>query len=293
MMKVVTHSGSFHADDVFAVATLQLHFGVENVEVVRTRDESIIASADIVLDVGGVYDPEQQRYDHHQNGAPVRENGIPYAAFGLIWKHYGEELARSTAIVKRIEESLVLPIDAGDNGVDLFSVNEHGIGPVTIQSILALLRPEWGSAEDVNKAFLDACTLARTVIERAIAHSEAEVEEEKVARAAYETAPDKHVIISDQPISPHFFVEYLEPLFIVCPDDPVMNNNWEATAVRIRKDDFASRVQFPERWAGLRGDELAAASGIADAVFCHKARFYFVAGSKEGVLAAVEKTLLE
>ena len=77
MQKIITHSGSFHSDDIFAVATLQLHFGVENVEVIRTRDEEIIASGDIVVDVGGVYDAEKQRFDHHQNGAPVRDNGIP------------------------------------------------------------------------------------------------------------------------------------------------------------------------------------------------------------------------
>ena len=36
---IATHSGSFHADDLFAVATLSLLLGKENIEVIRTRDE--------------------------------------------------------------------------------------------------------------------------------------------------------------------------------------------------------------------------------------------------------------
>jgi uncharacterized UPF0160 family protein len=53
MKTVATHSGGFHADDVFAVATFQLLLGKENIQVIRTRDEAVIAAADYVVDVGG------------------------------------------------------------------------------------------------------------------------------------------------------------------------------------------------------------------------------------------------
>ena len=36
--------------------------------VVRTRDPAVLADLDIIVDVGGVYDPETHRYDHHQRG---------------------------------------------------------------------------------------------------------------------------------------------------------------------------------------------------------------------------------
>lgn len=293
MYKVITHSGGFHADEVFAVATLQLHYGVENVEIIRTRDESVITEGDIVVDVGGIYDPEQGRFDHHQIGAPIRENEIPYAAFGLVWKEWGEAVAGSSEVAARLEDRLVLPIDAGDNGVTLFDVNERGIPPITIQYVLSLLKPEWGSEDNIDEAFLKACAVARTVIERAVAHATAELKEEAVAIAAYEAAPDKRLVISDQPISAHFFIDYPEPLFVICPDDPKSNDNWTVSAVRVRKDSFESRLQFPESWGGLRDKELAEVSGIADAIFCHKARFLFVAGSKEGALEAARKALGE
>ena len=43
-----THDGKFHCDEVLACYMLRI-------------DE-----CDIVVDVGGVYDPSTHRYDHHQ-----------------------------------------------------------------------------------------------------------------------------------------------------------------------------------------------------------------------------------
>ena len=87
--KLVTHNNSFHADDVFATATLLLVLkkNIDEVEIIRTRDRSLFESGDYVYDTGGIYDEEKNRFDHHQEGmAGERENGIPYSSFGLVWK---------------------------------------------------------------------------------------------------------------------------------------------------------------------------------------------------------------
>ena len=34
----------------------------------RTRDPATLDTCDIVVDVGGVYDVDKQRFDHHQRG---------------------------------------------------------------------------------------------------------------------------------------------------------------------------------------------------------------------------------
>ena len=135
MIKIATHSGGFHTDDVFAVATLQLVYGVENVEIIRTRDEVELATADIVVDVGGVYDVAAKRFDHHQNGGPVRANGIPYAAFGLVWREYGETVASSKVVAEEIERMLVLAVDAGDSGVSLYTLNNFDVMPYELYQI--------------------------------------------------------------------------------------------------------------------------------------------------------------
>ncbi|PIR85887.1 metal-dependent hydrolase [Candidatus Kaiserbacteria bacterium CG10_big_fil_rev_8_21_14_0_10_44_10] len=290
MQKVVTHNGGFHSDDVFAVATLQIHFGVENVEVIRTRDEAIIASGDIVVDVGGVYEPEKQRFDHHQVGAPGRENGIPYAAFGLVWKEYGEKVAGSKEAAEVIERRLVMPIDANDNGVSVYQTVRDDVSPATIQDVVSLFKPAWQGDENVDEGFLEACALARTIILRAKMHAEAGVKEAQLAKETYTNSPDKKVIVTDVEFSGHLLVDYPEPLFVVSPDE---NGNWDATAIRKGFDSYETRVRFPSEWGGLRDKELAKVSGISDAVFCHKAGFLFVAGSKDGVLEAVKKVLGE
>jgi uncharacterized UPF0160 family protein len=63
MSTLVTHSGSFHQDELFAIATLMLVF--DDISVKRSREEKDIAEADFVVDVGGVFDPIKNRFDHH------------------------------------------------------------------------------------------------------------------------------------------------------------------------------------------------------------------------------------
>jgi uncharacterized UPF0160 family protein len=289
MQKVITHNGSFHADDLFAVATLQLHFGVENIEVVRTREESVIASGDIVVDVGGVYDPATQRFDHHQNGAPVRENGIPYAAFGLIWKHYGEQVAGSRESADEIERRLAYPIDANDVGVSLYEVNEKNIGPATLQDVLSLWRPVWGSEDSKEAAFTEACALARDILTRSVAHAKSDIAQKQYAESVYEAAADKKVLVFDKPVATFFLIDHTEVMAAVYPSEE--GDRWSAAMVRKQHDSFEPRAKFPDSWIGLRGSELAAAAGIPDALFCHKAGYLFVAKSREGVLTATKQVV--
>ena len=64
---VAVHSGNFHPDDVFAVAALAIYFGYIP-KVIRTRDQQVINKADYVLDVGRLYNPLTNRFDHHGEG---------------------------------------------------------------------------------------------------------------------------------------------------------------------------------------------------------------------------------
>lgn len=76
----LTHGGRFHADDVFSAALLKLLN--PSVQIIRVFD--VPENFD-----GLVFDIGWGRFDHHQKNAPVRPNGVPYAAFGLLWKEFG------------------------------------------------------------------------------------------------------------------------------------------------------------------------------------------------------------
>ena len=70
-----THGGKFHADDVFSAALL---FYL-NPEIQIGRGNQVPENYEgIVFDIG------RGAYDHHQKESRVRENGVPYAAFGLL-----------------------------------------------------------------------------------------------------------------------------------------------------------------------------------------------------------------
>lgn len=291
MIKIATHSGGFHTDDVFAVATLQLLYGIENVEVIRTRNESVLETAEVVVDVGGAYDVARQRFDHHQNGAPVRTNGVPYSAFGLVWKEYGAKVAGSQAVADEIERVLVLAVDAGDSGMSLYTLNNPDMVPYELYQITRSFLPEWGSSRNKDEAFLEAVDFARLLLLRVIAHKQADQTMKQLIADVYQNTEDKRVLVFDRPVSAVACIEYPEVLLVICPDDSSENNNWTATTVRKEYSSFEARVKFPDSWAGLKDAELAHVSRVADAVFCHKAGFLFVAGSKEGVMAGVREVV--
>ena len=73
--KLITHNGSFHTDDLFACAILSivLEDSGQKFEIIRTRDEDIVKNGDYVFDVGGIYDVENNRFDHHQKVEQEKE----------------------------------------------------------------------------------------------------------------------------------------------------------------------------------------------------------------------------
>jgi uncharacterized UPF0160 family protein len=289
MYTVVTHDGRFHADDIFGVAVVQLRFGAENIHLIRTREQAHIDEADIVLDVGGIYDSSRMRFDHHQNGAPVRENGLPYAAFGLLWKEFGPAITGSEVIAEKIEKKLAQPIDAGDNGIILYNTTEHDIAPAEVYDLVESFMPPLGSHGDANEAFMKAVEVARAYLERVIERAKIKEALREKARAGYDSAEDKTVIVFDVPMKRDLLMEFPEVKIIVTPDEE--GSKWSALAVPTEDGTFETRVLFPSDWAGLRDEELAEVSGVPDAIFCHKNLFLFVARSKEGAVEAAKKAV--
>ena len=286
-MKIITHSGNFHPDEIFGVATLKILFG-ESIEVVRTRDMNVLSSKapeDIVLDVGLIYDANENRFDHHQQGgAGKRENGIPYASFGLIWKHFGEKVAGSERAADNIEEKLVLAIDAGDNGIDTFQKANKHFKPYLLEGALISFLPTWKEKESsIDDAFLKAVSFAKTILEREIVKAQSFIDGEAEVEKAYAEAEDKRIVILNNTYSwRDVIAQYPETLFVIMNDGK--QTTWAISAVRKDGVSFQSRKLFPESWAGKTGSELAKVTGVADANFCHNGRFIAVANSKEGAL---------
>ena len=296
---IAVHDGKFHADDVFACATLRLMLN-SSCKIVRTRDQKIIDAADYAVDVGCVYDAEKKRFDHHMSGgAGVRSNGIPYAAFGLVWKEYGAAISaeisslRSDAAVEiaaRVESRLVCPIDADDNGISL-AESKGDITPYGLQNFFSTYRPTWKEDPAMHdQSFLELVTIAERIIRREVIISRDLLAAKNIVEKAYADAADKRLIVLDTACPfQEVLAEYPEPLFVVHPR--FGDTKWNISTIRLNRSGFENRKSFPKAWAGLRDSELAKVSGLPDAVFCHNACFLCVAKTKEAATALAKLAL--
>ena len=275
---IATHNGNFHADDVFSVAALKCV--IPSFKLIRTRDLKVIALADIVLDVGGEYNPETGRFDHHQRGgAGERENGIPYSSFGLIWKKYGLEICGGNQdIANSVDSGLVSTIDAVDCG------HVEGVSKgISLSQTISMFNPTWQEDSHYDECFEEAVAFASRILARFIASATGGISAKVIVAEAIEKAEDPRVIVLEQYTPWKRTVHALseEALYVVYPSG---DGPWRIQTVPMELGSFEDRKSLPTPWAGLSNEELQAATGIEDAMFCHNGLFIAGAGSFESTM---------
>ncbi len=295
-IKIATHSGKYHADDVFAVAVLELVTGEDRPTVIRTRRQDLIDSADYVVDVGGEHDLERKRFDHHQvGGAGRRENGVPYASFGLVWNAYGEQVAGSKDAASYVDQRLVQPIDAADMGADTFEVSDLGVKPYLVQDALQVFRPLWNEETKNDDVFEVMVDLAKRILSREVVVAQTMVEAALVVRSVYTNSTDKKVVVfgKDHPFGREVIgarlAEEEEPLYAVLyrPEPDA----WQVLAVNESPGTLRVRKPFPEEWRGKKDETLEKETGVEGAYFCHNGGFMVMVQTKEGALKLAKKAL--
>ena len=132
------HDGSFHADEISACALL-IHFGLVDIDKVkRTRNYQLLDQCEYVCDVGGVYDPQKKRFDHHQ----IEYKGDLSSA-GMVLQYLKETHHLSEALFEHLNHSWILGVDAHDNGK-----YTADIGTSTFSHIIANFMPIRYDASD-------------------------------------------------------------------------------------------------------------------------------------------------
>ena len=299
---LVTHSGGFHADELLSSVILTRLF--PDAQLVRTRDKDWITPAQdrIIYDLGGQFDAGLQIFDHHQRPNPLRENGQPYSAFGLIWAHYGRDYLRAMevpdldieAIHTSFDRGFVVPVDLIDNG----AINASEAGPLfaglTLPVLLETLKPVFDDREDGadDRAFGAALPIARAFVEAQINRKAAKYRAEAMVMAAITDAGDRHVLELPMGMPFRAGVENAGAdhlLFVVHP----RGADWALTTIRTGDDTFDTRADLPAAWAGLTDTALEEVSGVKGAKFCHNGRFIAVASSRDAVLQMAELAVTE
>jgi uncharacterized UPF0160 family protein len=307
---IATHSGSFHADDVFGVGVLMGVFPSHTL--VRTRHNEKIEAADFAVDVGGLWDAETGRFDHHQRsfkGARparvvdgVEVPGVGYASAGLVWSVYGsayvEALARRSGIeldapaladiARAIDSSLVQYLDIVDTGQ-----GDVAPGIFGLSALIAQLNTHWMEEQGLDAAtkaqlqetrFREAMAIARTFLDRAIVKKVAQLRAMDIVRQAPRLLDGKvlHLREGGMPWTRVVVDEMPEVLFVIYPDSD--GDQYQIKTVPVESGSFTARMDLPPSWAGLRDQELAAVTGVPDSVFCHMNLFIGGAKSLDGAI---------
>ena len=268
----ITHSGTMHADEVFATAFLDMYLGERNVFRTNIVPDNINPNT-LVYDVG------RGKYDHHQPEAVKRENGITYCAFGLLWQEFGRDFLKKQDIeyvedvFLGIDKDLVEYIDADDNG--FFPKIEAKYNVKTLPGIIKIFNPSYLADEDESTQFEKAVKLARSILEEEILYINGKVYAEKQINELLGdlTENDKFIILNT-------YLPYEETilnsdktsnlLFIAFPSN---RGGYAIKTLPKSTEDKTARLDFPEEWAGLEGKDLQEISGIKGLTFCHTGRF--------------------
>ena len=278
-LHIATHDGSFHADDVTAYALIRAYVDPE-ATVTRRRDEARLAMADIVVDVGGIFDPSRGRFDHHQ----VSYEG-PLSSAGMVLDWLEDEGHVRAVLATRLREALVDYVDAVDNGRE-----KPTYGKPCITSIVGIISEQATSFALFDPLYVRASDVVLDVI-RGL---EAGLAKEEAAEAIVHAAMDEAVASGRNVILLDDHASWKKPYFArdgaTHPTDFVLfpgERDVRVVAIPPTIGSFGQKTSFPEAWAGLTDDALSDVIGVPGAVFCHKNRFIAVFKTREVAEAAM------
>lgn len=266
--KAFTHGGKFHADDVFSSALL-LYI---NPEIVISRGNKVPEDFDgIVFDIG------RGRYDHHQKDSRVRENGVPYAAFGLLWEVLGKEIL-GEELAEKLDESFIQPLDINDNTGEK---NE-------LATLIGNFNPPWDAKGGSDEAFFQAVSVAGMILENKFERYRGNARaDQRVEQVLEEHNPKDRILVLPEFIPCQKALAETEIAFVIFP------SNRGGYCIQPQKREYSMnyKCSFPPQWLGLEGEELVKETGLSSAVFCHKGGFLMTAGELEDAKAACKKAL--
>jgi len=285
---LITHGGTFHADEVFSTIIFKNLLGKE-IFLCRANsiDNNLIKEDAFVYDIGG------GSLDHHQRGGNgERPNGIKYASFGLVWREYGKQFLESVGshfideVWESIEHKLVQTVDAVDNG-QLNAIKKNGYTVYTISDFISTFNAKWDEdAKNQNSYFIHAVKIIEKIFESLVKDEEAKQKAKKEVEQAINESNDG-ILVLDKYISwKESLIESSNPkaeeiLFVVFPST---RGGFNVYTVPVEVGSFESRKLLPESWAGLQDAELQKVTGVENAVFCHNARFICSAKTKEDAI---------
>ncbi|XP_057798764.1 uncharacterized protein LOC131014714 isoform X2 [Salvia miltiorrhiza] len=321
--RVGTHDGKFHCDEALGCFMIRRTTKFYNADIVRSRDPMVLDKLDAVLDVGGVYDPSRDRYDHHQKGFE-EVFGFGYltklSSAGLVYKHYGKEIIAKEVqldsdhpdvhrLFFTVYKNFIEAVDAVDNGISQYNTTQlpRFVNNTSLSSRVERLNLDWinqnQSPAEEDASFQQAMEVAgKEFLECINFHAKSWLPARSVvmnsllARKSIDSSGEIIVLTNSVPWKLHIF-ELEKELkitpsikYVIYADD--RSEKWRLQAVAVGPDKFDSRKPLPPSWRGLNDDDLSQVSGISGCTFVHISGFIGGNKSYDGALAMARTSLM-
>ena len=270
----ITHNGTMHADEVFATAFLSLYFG--NFKVARVSEvPKDISTKTIIYDIG------KGKFDHHQTDARIRDNGIKYSSFGLLFEEYGLsylkklKLKNTKAIYNYLVKDFIEAIDAIDNGI--FPEIKSIYKIKTVSDVIKIFNPSYGSNDNEDEQFIKAVSLAESILTEELKNVIGKVEAGVKVKKILNKTKGPILILDEYLPYEETVLTSLSGKKILFAIYPSNRGGYGIKTIPISTTDKTSRVYFPKEWGGLTNDALEKVTGIKGSLFCHTNRFLMTA----------------
>jgi len=294
----------------------------KDASIVRTRDAEQLAECDIVVDVGGVYDPATHRYDHHQRSftdtmATLTDGKMNFntklSSAGLVYLHFGRRLLdqlmpdssdnHKEVVYNRLYEYFMEEIDAVDNGINATEEKPKYHVTTTLGGRVRNLNPAWNDANpDFDGQFEKATELVGSeLVSRVEGMVNRWLPALDIVRKAFNKRHEVHssgqIIRFDQggcPWKEHLYQleaaagSEEEVLYAIYADS---NGSWRVHAVGVQGEGFKSRLPLPESWRGIRDEKLSELTGIPECIFVHATGFIGGNKTEEGALEMARQAI--
>lgn len=255
-----THGAKFHADDVFSTALLR----ILNPEIQVQR------GLEVPEDFPGiVYDIGRGEFDHHQENRERRENGIPYAAFGLLWRKFGSCILTQEE-AEEFDRDFIQPLDETDN---------TGCESI-LAEVIDKFNPVWDSGQDYDSCFWHAATFAQEILVNYFENIQSLRRADEIVRQAM-TSCDGKILVLPCYVPWKKLVIGSGYQFVVYPSN---RSGYSIQGVPKKKGDPSLVREFPSEWRGREPEELQQSSGINTFRFCHAAGFLASADEQEDAI---------
>lgn len=329
-LMIGTHDGIFHCDEVLACFMLQQLPKYANATVTRTRNGTLLEQCDIVVDVGAVFDRENNRFDHHQASFNDTLNSlrpeikvkreIRLSSAGLIYTYFGEDVIRQIlkangienandemvrGVYRKLYDTLIVEIDAIDNGVPMFdgepkyTINTH------LSARVSHFNPAWnedsGDETDAMKRFEKAKDyVGQEFIDKVLYYALRWWPARELVENAVKKRMEVHA--SGEILELEHFCPWKEHLYELEEQYDVVGvpkyviyfnkeNDWRVICVPLQPASFVCRKFLAAPWRGVRDKELETVSGIEGASFCHQTGFIGGNKTREGALRMAVESL--